>query len=124
LNTFKEHERLKSKKLIEKLFEKGKAVDAAPLKLIWTAVDGEVASPVQAGFAVPKRNFSKAVDRNRIKRLMREAWRLQKSEIYKFLAEKNLKLAVMLIFTGKKKPEYKEVCEKVVATIQRLEKSL
>jgi ribonuclease P protein component len=124
LNTFKKNERLKSKKLIEQLFDKGKSVDAVPLKLIWMAVDGEMPSPVQAGFTVPKRNFPKAIDRNRIKRLMREAWRLQKKELYKLLDEKNLKLAAMLIFTGRKKLEYKEVCEKTATVIQRLEKSL
>ncbi len=124
MNTFKKQERLKSKKLIEQLFEEGKAVNAFPIKFIWITVTGETGSPVQVGFTVSRRSFPRAVDRNRTKRLMREAWRLQKNELYKFLDEKNLKLAGMMIFTGRKKPEYTEIFQKIEALIQRLKKSL
>lgn len=124
ISRFPKTERLKSKKLIERLFEEGEAVDALPLKLIWTTVNEETVLPVQAGFTVSKRHFPRAVDRNRIKRLMREAWRLQKDELYALLTGKSLRLAVMFIFTGKQMPEYKTVSEKVTAVIQRLGKSL
>jgi len=86
-------------------------------------VHGEAGSPVQAGFSVPKRSFPRAADRNRIKRLMREAWRLRKGDIYEFLDKKKLKLAAMMIFTGRKKPEYGDVSERVAVIIQQVKKN-
>lgn len=124
LHTFRKHERLKSRKLIEALFEKGQSADVPPLKLTWMTISADSvppqASQALAGFSVSKRTFPRAVDRNRIKRLMREAWRMQKNELYGFLAAKNIRLAVMLIFTGKQKPEFKEVSERLAVLVQRL----
>ena len=123
-DTFNKKERLKSKKLIELLFKDGRSVNTILLKMTWMPVSFEMEFPVQIGFAVSKRNFRRAVDRNHIKRLIRESWRLQKHELYQLLNEKKLKLVAMLIFTGKKKPVYKEVSESVASIIQRLKKSL
>ena len=77
--TFRKHEKLKSRKLIGKLFEEGKSVKKFPLRLVYLQTEHTSDSKIQAGFSVPKRNFKRAVDRNRIKRLMREAYRLNQS---------------------------------------------
>ena len=66
------------------------------------------------------RNFKKAVDRNRIKRLMREAWRLQKNELEKSLQGKNKTLSVFILFTGKELPHYSLVFDKFNYIINRL----
>ena len=75
---------------------------------------------LQAGATTGSKNFKKAVDRNRIKRLIREAWRLQKPGIQKLLKEKKQQLAVFFIFTGKELPGHTMVNEKIGLILQRL----
>lgn len=74
----------------------------------------------QAAFVVPKRLFKKATDRNRIKRLMREAWRLNVGELNESLAGKGKCLKTLLIFTGKELPDYAVVSSKIILILQRL----
>lgn len=79
-------------------------------------------SPLQAGFTVSTRHFKKAVDRNRIKRLMRESYRLQKNNLKITLEENHKNLAMFFIYTGNKLPEYEEVFEKIGGALQMIEK--
>ena len=89
-NTLGKKERLKSKKLIGKLFEEGKSIKKYPFRLIYLIQDkNSFKIKTQASFSVPKRNFKKAVDRNRIKRLIKEAYRLEQRKI---LQDYNLSL--------------------------------
>ena len=67
------------------------------------------------------KHFKKAVDRNRVKRLIREAWRLQKNKLQQQLKEENKQLHVFLIFTGKEVPDYKLIAEKTTIALQKLE---
>ena len=80
----------------------------------------EPQAPLQAGFGASSRNFKKAVDRNRIKRLSREAYRLQKQPLLDRLQEKGLSLAVFFIYTGKELPDYRTVTEKIGVALQKL----
>ncbi len=81
-NTYSKKERLKSKKQIEALFNKGRSVTAFPLRLIYleTIFDDDV--KIKTGVSVSKRLHKNAVDRNKIKRLLREAYRLNKGEYF------------------------------------------
>jgi ribonuclease P protein component len=72
---------------------------------------------LQAGVAVSKKNFRKAVDRNRIKRFLREAYRLQKNELQDQLKVKNMELAIFFIYTGKEVPVLTEIVEKIKAIL-------
>lgn len=76
--------------------------------------------PVQAGFGAGSRHFKKAVDRNRIKRLCREAYRLQKQPLYDHLGSRGLTLAVFFIYTGKDLPDYQTVTGKIAVILQKL----
>ncbi|WNW01137.1 ribonuclease P protein component [Tenacibaculum sp. HL-MS23] len=80
--TLGQQERLKSKKLIEKLYEEGKSIKVFPLRMVYIQTEHTSKFPVQVGVSVPKRNFKSAVDRNRIKRLLRETYRKEKHTIY------------------------------------------
>ncbi|MEN8186794.1 MAG: ribonuclease P protein component [Bacteroidota bacterium] len=103
-NTFKKVEKLKSRNLISELFTSGKSLSAYPLKLIYLEKEHDSSSMVQAGVSVPKRIFKKAVDRNRIKRLMREAYRLNKYLIYE--SEHTKKHIFMFIYVGKQEENF------------------
>ena len=81
-------------------------------------------APLQAGFGASSRHFKKAVDRNRIKRLGREAYRLQKEPLLRRLTDKRLSLAVFFIYTGKELPEYATVTEKIGVILQKLIKEI
>lgn len=77
---------------------------------------------LQAGFAVSTKNFKKAVDRNRIKRLMKEAYRLNKIELTNTVKNHNQHVAVFFIYTGNTIPVYPEVLEKIKKILKRLNK--
>lgn len=76
--SYSKKDKLKSKKLIEQLFTDGKAITAYPLRLVYLKTDFEDGSQLKTGVSVSKRLHKTAVSRNRIKRLVREAYRLNK----------------------------------------------
>ena len=108
--TFGKQEKLKSRKLIERLFEEGKSVKKYPIRLVYLQTDHTSDLPAQVGFSVPKRHFKRAVDRNRIKRLLREAYRIQKKELYGQLHQPFI---FMFNFLGRKEPYYFEAQQKI-----------
>lgn len=95
--TYNKKEKLKSKKLIEQLFAEGQSVSAYPLKLIYLPVDFDDSVLLKTGVTVSKRKFKSAVDRNRIKRLMREAYRLNKAVIFNNITTQ---YALMILYIG------------------------
>lgn len=120
--TLGKNERLKSRKQIEQLFTEGKSFTVFPYKIFYHSVNRQQSTVnyLQFGIGVSNRNFKKAVDRNKIKRLSREAWRLQKNELKALLKEKNLSLNVFFIFTGKEITEYNFVKDKVAVILKKL----
>ncbi len=121
MQTFTKAERLSSKVAIDKLFETGKSFHSAPFKICWLETI-ESKSPVQIVISVPKRSFKRSVDRNRLKRLIREAYRKNKNSFYEKL--ENKKILLMFIFTSKAMIEYTEMEEKIIIALQRLNKSI
>jgi ribonuclease P protein component len=104
--------RLKSRKTIEQLFREGKSFNLPPFRVCYLLQDAP-GSCLQFGTGAGSKNFKKAVDRNRIKRMTREAWRLQKTELQEELEKQNRGLAVFIIYTSKELPVYQAVHEKV-----------
>ncbi len=122
--TLHKRERLKSRKLIEQLFRQGKSFSVAPYKVIYLLSGNQAAgSPsLLFGVGVSTRNFKRAVDRNRVKRLTREAYRLQKLTLAQQLAEQNRQLAVFFIYTGRELPDYATVAGKLSLILKKLER--
>ena len=122
--TLGKEERLKSRKQIENLFDKGKSFVVTPFR-VYFITNSEM--PVQKGetglkfgTGVSAKNFKKAVDRNRIKRLTREAWRLQKNEIRDKVKEAHRQLNVFFIYTGRELPDFTTVKDKVAIALKKL----
>ena len=109
--TFTKPERLKNDKEISRLFEEGKSITVFPIRLIYLFRDGDKQEHIKAAFTASKRNFKKAVDRNRIKRLLRESYRLNKPQLYRSLDTKNY--IFMFIYIGKEAVNMDTINEKI-----------
>jgi len=115
--TFKKQEKLKKSKLIEKLFAQGKSLTEFPIKLISLEIEHESPYKIQAGVTVSKRSFKNAVDRNRIKRLLREVYRKNKYMIYE--SENTKKHIFMFIYLGKTEFDYHVLEDKMKLLLQK-----
>lgn len=105
-NTLGKQERLKSKKLIEKLYAEGDSVKTFPLRMMYVQTAHTSEFPCQVGVSVAKRNYKLAVDRNRLKRLMRETYRLQKQIVYNNLDEPYV---FMISYIGREEIKYEDL---------------
>lgn len=117
--TFKKDDKLKSRKLIEHLFKEGKSFSNFPMRVLWKYNETSK-MPLQTGFAVSSKYFKKAVDRNRIKRLMREAYRLQKNDLQNHLKLQEKKMVLFVIYVGNELPAYPLIFEKTSHVLNRL----
>ena len=97
------------------LFDAGKSVFSGPVRMFYHAGEGTV----KAGVGVSKRHFKKASERNRIKRLMREAWRLQQHSLHN-----STNLELFFIYTGNTLPSFQFIFEKTGHCISLLNKQL
>ena len=94
--TFGKEERLCSRSLMDRLYADGHRLMAFPFSVQWLAVEGT--QPCQIMIVAPKRRFRHAVDRNHVRRLTRECWRLRKPDFYTFLQEHNLCIVLSLVY--------------------------
>jgi ribonuclease P protein component len=112
---FPKSQKLKSSKTIEKLFLEGKTHSKFPIKVFFLPKENMESN--LAAFAVPKRNFKSAVDRNRIKRQLREAYRLNKQLLEEIHGKK---FVMLFLFLGKVKPQYAELENAMVTLLKKL----
>lgn len=120
---FKRPERLKSRKAIALLFKEGASFGQYPLRLVYLPLQEQEERPLaQIAVSVPKRKFAKAVDRNRIKRQIREAWRLNKSLLYKKMPPNSPSFAFMIIYVAKEPLSYQEIEQATKSMIFRFAK--
>ncbi|RYG01809.1 MAG: ribonuclease P protein component [Chitinophagaceae bacterium] len=121
--TLNKTERLKSRKIIDALFKEGRGVSSFPIRITYRILPA-TDHTLQAGFTASSRTFKRAVHRNRIKRLLREAYRHQKADLLTVLESSGIKLAIFIIFTGKELPDYAIVEEKMKSALRKLKEQL
>lgn len=112
---FPKTEKLKRRTHIESLFTEGKAKTAYPLRVVYLPIDESVH---KMGVSVPKRKFKKAVDRNRIKRQIREAYRLNKEKISTLSSH----YALLFIYLGKEEKGFVEIQKAMQALLLQVSK--
>ena len=123
-NQFPKGEHLKSRKQIDQLFAAGKSFFVHPLKVYWkiASIDETAPQAVKAGVSASKRNFKKAVDRNRVKRLLRETYRLNKQDLADLTASQNISLQVFFIYVDKSLPTFDSLEMKMISCLKKLKR--
>ncbi len=123
MHSFNKEERLCSIKLIDKLFHDGSSFLLYPFRIVWLDDNSESGKTVRVLISVPKKRFKKAVDRNLIKRRIREIYRLQKAEhLYPFLEEHSANLLLGINYVGNNIAEYSFMEKKLNAAIAKFKK--
>lgn len=128
--TLGKNERLKSRKAIAAVFASGKSFSLFPFRVVFILT--EIGAPdggkprllVLPAFSVSKRHFSSAVKRNRVRRLMKEAFRLSKNSLQEHPLPKTMRLELFLIFQGNELPEYANVLQRMQTLMVRLKKEV
>ncbi|MFT4094441.1 MAG: ribonuclease P protein component [Niabella sp.] len=119
MNTFTKSSRLKSRKKLQQLFSEGKSIRTGNIRLVYLTEEALTAD-VKCGVGVPSRHFKNATDRNRIKRLLREAYRLQQHAVQQHIAHTPRQLSVFFLFSGKDLPDYNSLYKNVEVALQKL----
>jgi ribonuclease P protein component len=118
--TFTKDERLSKKILISKLFEEGEKRYSYPFRVTILKCTIPTNYPVQLLISVPKCLFRKAVERNRLKRLIREAYRKNKHLLYESLEERQRQMMICIQYASKEILSYQLIQEKIIVLLQRL----
>lgn len=110
--------------MLQQLFSEGKSFTVFPIKVIYLETKVPLDLPVKVAVGASGRHFKKAVQRNRIKRLLRECYRTEKLPLHSLLEQQNKELIVFLLYIDKVLPEYAVIKTKMPRIIQKLIKAL
>lgn len=117
--SFPKKDRLCNSKRIETLFSEGERFFEFPFKALWLE-DPKSTVPLKLAISVPKKRVAKATDRNHIKRLVREAFRIQKLQLIDVLNQKNKKVNLMLVYSFTSILSLSDIEDKISVTLRRL----
>jgi len=117
---FPKASRLYLRKEISDLITTGKSIHFSPLKVFYKAMPASDFS-LKMAVAVPKRNVKLAVDRNRVKRLIREAYRLNCQGAVLYFKDKGITMHLLIVYNSKLSPDYVELTSKIILILQRLQ---
>jgi ribonuclease P protein component len=124
MQIFRKKERLCNYNSINTLFAEGHSFFIYPFKLLWLEDISESQSPAQLLISVPKRNFKRAVDRNLIKRQIRESFRRNKDELYAYLEQEKRNCSFALVYTAKSKIAYIDLDAALILALRQLLKEI
>lgn len=113
-------QKLKSKKEIDQLFKQGRSIFMFPFKMLYDVLEGSREEYVRASVGVSSRYFKKSVDRNRIKRLMRECWRQEKEDLETWAKSNEIYINIFLVYVDKTIPEQSQLSIKFPALVEKL----
>ena len=120
-NTFSKEERLCGQKLIDRLFSEGnRQIAVFPVRLVWLLSDDADFEGVQILISAPKRNFHHAVDRNRIKRQIREFYRVSSAPLKDVVAQGGRSLSLAILYTGHRLTDSAELHARLGSATERL----
>lgn len=122
--TFKKGERLKSRKMINELFDHGEILYHSPFRVLYKDQGKITDFPAQITISVSKKNFKRAVDRNYIKRKIREAYRKNKHLLYDAIKQHDQKLSFFVIYTAKYDMDYNSIEKEIKLLITKLSNKL
>ena len=122
-NTFSKQERLCSSTLIDRLFREGnRQISVFPVRLVWLLADD--IEGIQVLISAPKRNFHHAVDRNRIKRQIREFYRTHSATLKETVASKGKGMMLAFLFNDNRIWDSDKLSERLVSALGKLEETL
>ena len=121
---FSKKEKLKSQKEIELLFKQGKSINQFPIRLIYKVKNEQNNVLINFGVSVPKKKIKLAVNRNLIKRRIREVYRLNNNDLKTKLYENQKEINMMVIYGSEQILSYKEIEEKIKVILSRLRDAL
>ena len=124
--TFCKEERLCSRRLIDQLYAEGHRLMAFPFSVQWMTLSplSPHPSPCQVLIVAPKRKFHHAVDRNRVRRLTRECYRLRKPAFYDFLKEQGICIVFSLVYIHNEILTYEQLGKKMDKLFESLEREI
>lgn len=120
VHTFRKSERLCSRTVIDEIFSKGKELRKFPYLLKYIYSTEVAVNPVQIVVSVPKKRAKSAVDRNRLRRQIKEAYRLNKDELQLYFQNNKCSIVIFIIYTGKEKEVYTLLEEKLKVILKEL----
>lgn len=123
-NTLPKKEHLCGDIRIGNLFKDGNAFISYPFRVVYSMKESEINEPLQVLFSVPKKRFKRAVKRNRIKRLMRESYRIHKHALQEMCIENKIEMHIAFTFVSDTLPEWDFIDAKMQGTLNRVETKL